>query len=378
MTSQKLALVDLLAQIPDFRQSSGKRYSLLSILSLAVAAMLCGYKTYSAIADWGRVYGHALAQALGFKDGKTPCAATFYNIFSRLDKEDVEQKLSRWAESLQIQSQQEGLCEAASIDGKSLRGSKKQGAVAAHLLSAVGHRLGLTLYQVAVSDKTNEIGAVKQLLDELILKDKVITVDALLTQQEVSQTIIDRGGDYVMVVKENQPTLLAQVKGAIEGIAFYTQQGEKAQTLDCQHGRIEHRKIISTSVLSDHGLWPGLDQVFKIERRVIKAKSGQEAFEEVYGITSLSRERAGGDVLLKVVRGHWCIENKSHWVRDVIFDEDRSQVSKGSLPQIMAALRNTAIGLMRWNGERSIAAACRRFAAQPWSALALLGIQTPI
>jgi predicted transposase YbfD/YdcC len=378
MASQSLALVDVLAQITDFRQSSGKRYSLVSILSLAVAAMLCGFKSYSAIAQWGRIYGQHLAQALDFKDGKTPCAATFFNILSGLDKENVEQKLSHWAESLQLQSQQEDIYEATSIDGKSLRGSKKQGAPAAHLLSAVGHRLGLTLCQVAVSDKTNEITAIKHLLDQLILEDRVITVDALLTQQEVSQTIVDGGGHYVMIVKENQPRLLAQLKGAIEGIPFYSQPPQQASTVDYQHGRIEERKIISSSVPADQGLWPGLNQVFKIERRVIKQKSRQETYEQEYGITSLNRERASAEVLLRIVRGHWCIENKSHWVRDVIYDEDRSQVRKGSIPQVMAALRNTAIGLMRWSGERSIAGACRRFAAQPWSALALLGIQTPI
>jgi DDE family transposase len=139
MTRQNLALVDYLAQIKDFRQSSGKRFTLVAILSLAVAAMLCGFKSYSAIAQWGRIYGRLLAEALGFKDGKTPCAATFFNIFSRLDKQDVEEQLGAWAESLQNLSQADEYCEAASIDGKTLRGSKKQGAPAAHLLSAVGH-----------------------------------------------------------------------------------------------------------------------------------------------------------------------------------------------------------------------------------------------
>jgi len=372
MTSQKLALVDVLAQIPDPRQSSGKRYSLVAILSVAVAAMLCGYKSYSAIAEWGRHYGQKLAQALGFKDGKTPCAATFYNIFRRLNKQQVEQQLSIWAQSLLSQAPADA--EAFAIDGKSLRGSKKQGAPAAHLLSAVGHRLGLTLLQVGVSDKTNEITAIQELFQELMLKDKVITVDALLTQREVAQVIVDQGGDYVMVVKENQPGLLAQVEGAIAGIGFYTQAPQRAKTVDGGHGRIEEREIITTSVLADCEVWPGLDQVFKIKRRVVEVKRGKERLEEVYGITSLSRERASAAKVLGINREHWSIENKSHWVRDVIYDEDRSQVRKGSLPQVMAALRNTAIGLLRWSGESNIATACRRFAAQPWAALALIGI----
>lgn len=374
MASQSLALVDVLAQIPDFRQSSGKRYGLVSILSLSVAAMLCGYKSYSAIAHWGRNYGQQLAEALGFKDGKTPCAATFYNIFSCLDTQDLEQHLGSWAESVQAHSRSEDECEAVSVDGKSLRGSRKLGAPAAHLLSALGHRLGLTLFQVGVSDKTNEIGAMPELLAGLILKDKLITMDALLTQREIAEAIVSEGGDYVMMVKANQPSLLAQVEGAIAGVAFYRQAPQEAESLDCQHGRIEHRKIITTSALADCSVWPGLEQVFEIERRVIQHKSEQESYEQVYGITSLSRNRASAEELMEIVRQHWCIENKSHWVRDVIYEEDRSQVRKGSVPQVMAALRNTAIGLMRCRGESNIAGACRRFAAQPWAALALIGI----
>jgi predicted transposase YbfD/YdcC len=346
----------------------------VAILALAIAAMLCGYKSYSAIAEWGRHYGHKLAQALGFKDGKTPCAATFYNLFSRLDKQVVEQQLGTWAEGLLQQSSVDDECVAIAIDGKTLRGSKKQGAPAAHLLSALGHRLGLTLLQVAVSEQTNEITAIQELLRGLILKDKVITVDALLTQRRVAQMILDQGGDYVMIVKDNQPGLLAQVEGAIAGVDFYTQAPQTAETVDYGHGRIEHRQIITTSVLSDCGVWPGLDQAFKIDRRIIEQKSGKVREEAVYGITSLSRERAAAAIVMEINRDHWSIENRSHWVRDVTYDEDRSQVRKGSLPQVLAALRNTTIGLLRWSGECNIAAACRRFAAQPWAALALIGI----
>ena len=125
---------------------------------------------------------------------------------------------------------------------------------------------------MAVEDKTNEITAIQELLRGLILKDKVITVDALLTQREVAQAIIAQGGDYVMVVKDNQPGLRAQVEGAIAGIAFYRQAPETATSLDCGHGRIEQRQIITTSVLADCDVWPGLDQAFKIERRIVEQK----------------------------------------------------------------------------------------------------------
>lgn len=120
--------------------------------------------------------------------------------------------------------------------------------------------------------------------------------------------------------------------------------------------------------------WPGLAQVFEIGRHVITQRTGEERVEVVYGVTSLRPERGTPGQLLALVRGHWRIENQSHWVRDVTFDEDRSQVRCGNIPHVMAALRNTTIGLLRGAGHTNIAAACRWFAAQPAQALALLGI----
>jgi hypothetical protein len=139
MARQALALVDVLADIPDFRQSQGKRYSLTAVLSLTVAAILCGYKSYSAIAEWGRHYGQHLVQALGFASQKTPCAATLHTILSRLGKELLEARLAQWADSLMPEEDDTlpGLPtleeRALATDGKTLRGSKKQGGLDVHL-----------------------------------------------------------------------------------------------------------------------------------------------------------------------------------------------------------------------------------------------------
>jgi len=262
------------------------------------------------------------------------------------------------------------------MDGKSLRGSQKQGAPGAHLLSAVSHGLGITLCQVEVPDHTNEIGVVLELVRGLILEGRVITVDALLTQRKLAEAILAQRGHYLMIAKENQAELKAWIRSVFDEPIWLREAPAVAETIDCSHGRIEHRKLQASWSLSGSPVWPGLEQVFEIERRVIKKNSGEIREEIVYGCTSLSREQASAEELLKIARGHWHIENKSHWVRDVTFDEDRSQVRRGSIPQVMAALRNTAIGLMRSAGETNIAAACRRFAAQPWSTLALIGIKT--
>ena len=178
-----------------------------------------------------------------------------------------------------------------------------------------------------------------------------------------------------MAVKGNQPELLKWVSSVFDDTVWMREAPRQAETTDLEHGRIETRKLLVSACLRGRDLWPGIEQVFQISRSVTKKKSKQRREEVVYGVTSLSEKQASAAELLKAVRQHWTIENKSHWVRDVTYDEDRSQVRRGSIPQVMAALRNTVIGLMRSAGESNIAAACRKFAAQPWSALALIGIK---
>ena len=186
-------LIEVLAEVPDFRKSQGKRHSLAAILTLACAAILCGYKSYGAMAEWGRHYGTDLAKRLGFREGKTPSVGTLHTIFRYLDKQALETRLSQWAENVLVQMSA-SKPHALAIDGKSLRGSQKQGACEAHLLSAVSHGLGLSVCQQAVSEKTNEIGALETVLAALVLEGRVVTVDALLTQKGVAQSILDKGG----------------------------------------------------------------------------------------------------------------------------------------------------------------------------------------
>ena len=238
----------------------------------------------------------------------------------------------------------------------------------------MAHRAGRTLTQQAVAVKTNEIKGVETVFGQIVLTGRIVTMDALLTQRQVAQTIVEAGGDYVMIVKDNQP----QLKADIELVFTLPPAGdrqESARTVDGGHGRIETRNLTTSEALVGYSDWPGLAQVFEVGRHVITQKTEKERVEVVYGVTSLRPERATPKRLLELVRGHWGIENKLHWVRDVTFDEDRSQVRCGNIPHIMAALRNTAIGLLRWAGHTNIAAACRRLAAQPAQALALIGIE---
>ena len=375
MIAHPRPLIEVFAALPDFRQPRGKRHPLTAIFALACCAMLCGYRSYSAIAEWGRNYGVRIAQALGFTHAP-PCAATLHTIFRHVNRDEFEAHLGAWADRVvgSLPRAPEMPEVAIALDGKTLRGSKQQGAPGTHLLSALAHRVGVTLAQCAVDDKTNEITAVEALLCQLVLEGRIVTMDALLTQRHVAQTIMDKGGDYVMIVKDNQP----QLRADIELVFTLPPAGDPQATahmVDIGHGRIEQRNITTSEALIGYSDWPGLAQVFELGRHVMFPKTGKERVEVVYGVTSLRSERATPERLLTLVRGQWQIENKSHWVRDVTFDEDRSQVRCGNIPQVMAALRNTAIGLLRGAGYPNIAAACRQLAAQPLQALALIGIE---
>lgn len=178
-----------------------------------------------------------------------------------------------------------------------------------------------------------------------------------------------------MIVKDNHKTLHRKLKVFFDGACLFDAQIRSEQTLNSAHSRLETRQLsCSKDLPADYTGFTDAQQAFRIRRRVVIKRTGEIREETHYGLTSLSSAEAGPTQLLSVLRNHWHIENKSHWVRDVTFDEDRSQVRSGNIPQVLAALRNTVIGLLRLNGKNQIAATMRRYAARPEEALALLGI----
>lgn len=366
-------LLEILKGLPDTRKAKGKRHPLYAILALLCLALLCGYKSYSSIAEWGLNYPAHFLRRLGFTHVKPPCAKTFHTVLKTLDLKSLQSKLAHWSEEVMSICSGESP-EGIAIDGKTLRGTKKQGADGYHLLSALSQSLGITLEQIAVSAKTNEITGMEELLENLVLQGRIFTMDALLTQRKVAETIIEGGGDYLMIAKDNQPTLKEDIQTVLTGELHFGKAAASCETLEKGHGRVEHRKLTLTAKLLGHINWPGVQQVFQIEREV--QRKGKISSEIVYGLTSLAVEEANAERLLQLSRGHWAIENKSHWVRDVTFDEDRSQVRHPVIAQVMATFRNLAIGLIRLSGRERIAESCRYFAANPRQALALLRLQS--
>lgn len=365
-----MSLKEALSKIEEFRQARGLRYKLLSVLLLACVAMMCGAQSEAAIAEWGRNYGCKWLRRLGIKRKTSPSQSTIHRVFKGIAVTALESAITSWAES--VLGEPKAL-DAIAIDGKALKGAIKQGAQDAYLLSAVSHRLATVLAQVAVADRTNEIGQMDELLEQLTLTGFVVTADAMHTQAETAQTILDKGGDYLLVVKENQPTLRREIALVFETSLLAETVAQSSSTTT--HGsRIETRAISVSTAMRGLSNWPGLFQVMKLERTVINKTTGEIREETVYGVTSLSLLRAKPEQLNELWRGHWTIENKLHWVRDVTFDEDRSTVRSGNAPQAMAAIRNVAISLLRLRNVTNIAAAVRRYAAQPALAFTAIGI----
>jgi predicted transposase YbfD/YdcC len=337
---------------------------------------MCGARSQAAIADWGQNYGTRWLTRLGIRRRRGPSQPTLHRIFKGLDSALFERCVTRWAERvLTTCAATPAALEALSIDGKSLRASAGQGASESHLLGAISQRLGVVVAQLAVGDKSHEAAEIESLLSALVLEGRVVTCDALHTHAAVAQAILAGGGDYLLPVKDNQPLLRQDIALVFEHADRLSDTITEVRTTDQHGGRIETRRLRASTALEGYLDWPGHAQVLELRRTVTEKRTGKTRSEVAHAITSLGRERATARQLLEVWRSHWHIENRLHWVRDVTFDEDRSQVRAGHVPQVMATLRNIAISLLRISGAANIAAACRRYAAQPDLALAAVGIR---
>lgn len=238
-------LYKVMEEVPDPRAASGRRYPLGAILLLMCGGLMCGYRTPNQIALWGQELSREFLQALGFKRGIAPGKSVLYEVLRRLDVAALEERLAGWAESVLQEltaGEAEGPLQGIAIDGKTLRGSRKQGAPLSHLLSAVSHGIGLTLYQVAVDEKTNEIPLAEELLCGLLLEGRVVTMDALLTQRRLAEQIVAAGGEYIMMAKGNQPTLEADIELAFADFSPYAHERGHARQRGARPDRAPHAR----------------------------------------------------------------------------------------------------------------------------------------
>jgi predicted transposase YbfD/YdcC len=265
------------------------------------------------------------------------------------------------------------------MDGKTMRGTIEPGPTSGvHLLAVSAVGAGVVLNEVNVALKDNEITAAPKVWAAVAIKDKVITGDALFTQRDLSRQIVEAGGHYLWKVKDNQPTLPADIERLFGpekvplGSAPLRTDFQVTTSLTKGHGRLTKHTLITSALLNATSDWPYLRQVFQLVREVTYLKSGKTTHEVWYGITSLPFASTSAGRLLTLNRQHWAIENKLHDCRDVTFHEDACTLRRGHAAQAIALLNNLVLGLLHVRHFPTIVAARRRFSACPLEALALV------
>ena len=332
-----------------------------------VAALLCGRNSTLAVAEWCRDEQPLLEEAFGPRKYSCPDDLLYRKLLPWLDVCQVEGALADWIRMTLSASPDDPIA----LDGKTVRGAGTDDHEAPHLLSFPTYHSQETLLQIEVEEKTNEIPMALMFLPALPVAGRVFTADALHTHVPFFLRVQHLGGDAVLVVKENQPTIHEHMATYFaDPLASF----EDAETVDLQRGRREVRSIKVTSALSDYLQrdWPGVAQVAQLTRTVTTKKTGKTSFEVVSIITTLTRQQASPERLLELVRGHWSIENSSHYVRDVTFLEDRSRLRMGHAPQILATLRNLVITLIHRHGSSQIVSTRRSLSSHPERAFAWL------
>jgi predicted transposase YbfD/YdcC len=323
-------LVAAFATIPDPRRPHGRRFPLAAVLALAVVAILSHHLSVLAIAQWGRRQSPAILAALGFPDGVTPHQTTVQRLFRKLDPLPLAAVLTDcFAPTAPPDSRRRG-SEGVAFDGKAQRGRlacADQPEYPVHMLSAVLHHLGIVAAQLPLDHSGEkaeaELTAAPALIGCVDWQGRVLTGDALYCDTDLCATLRQAGGDYLVIVKENQATLLraittlfaSRADAALRAASLPAWDMRATTTVDKGHGRVEVRHLIASTALNDYLDWPGLAQVIMIERVWWERGERHEAVR--YAVTSLPADVADAPQLLALVRGHWQVENGLHYVKDV-------------------------------------------------------------
>ena len=339
----RLSLLEVFESVEDPRQAGKVAHDLGELLVVAVSAVLSGADTFVEIVEWAEFKLDWLRKHLALPHG-IASHDTFARVFGLIDPGEFEQAFRRWVGSLvPVLGEQ-----VVAIDGKSSRRTaRKDSTEPLHLVSAFAAGANLVLGQRATQAKSNEKTAIPELLRVLSLEGCIVTIDAMGTQANIAQAIRDRGADYVLAVKDNQPTLADSIR---DFFALFKQAPERtphtaSETVEKDHGRLETRRCYAFDALDclhGHDKWPDLASFAVIEsERWIQGKCSTE---HRFYISSLpaQAERIGA-----AVRQHWAIENRLHWCMDVVFADDQMRARTRHAAHNMAVLKHITLNLLR-------------------------------
>lgn len=334
--------------LKDPRTGNAKQHIFIEILIIAICATICGADGWSDVELYGKNKKAWLKTFLKLPKG-IPSHDTFGRVFARIKPEEFQARFLEWIQA--IERLTEG--QVIAIDGKQLRRSHdhENGKTAIYMVSAWATANQVVLGQRKVDEKSNEITAIPELLKLLDIAGCIVTIDAMGTQTEITKTIVENGGDYLLSVKENQGKLFEDIQYLFEVDAAqdFSQGGYSyVKTVNKGHGRLETRECWAIdnqeylSFLRKYGQWPGLKSIVRIQA---KREIGDKVETQIsYYISSLI---ANAKNILRAKRGHWKIENQLHWVLDIAFREDESRVRKDHGPENLAVLRHVALNLLK-------------------------------
>lgn len=365
-----------LRKLTDLRKAKGKLYALELVLLIVVMAKLCGEDKPLGIAEWAQNRHEELVQLLNLTWSRMPSHHTYRRILAhKVYVEEVERLVGKYN-----QPGEHG--DVYAMDGKARRGMRKK--------DEDGQEYGLSIYdvqqakvmaQVEVGRKENEIVKAPKALKLVEISQKVITADAMHTQRGLATQILEAQGNYVFPVKENQPQLYKNIQSLFApeypkpGFGKIQTDFRTAQKVNKGHGRIEIRTITTSEMLNAYATWPGLAQVYRLERQFYWRRNGRcyhTSCEVEFGITSLTRKEVSPEQLLNLRRAHWGIETGLNYRRDVTLNEDATRMTIGNTAQVMASINNLVLALIRQAGFHNAAQARRWFAADLSKAFALL------
>lgn len=366
------SLSDHLALVPDPRQPRGIRHHLLLALLIAAAAVCAGARSFTAIGEWAAdAPQQILARLTARHDPQSgrytaPTEATLRRILQRVNAEAVDAAICAWLQERHIRRTPapNPPARAIAVDGKTVRGTTRPDGTGVHLLAAFDRDTGTVLAQADVPAHASEVAWFAPLLERIDLTGAIVTADALHTTAAHARYLHARGAGYVFLVKGNRGYLHRNL------LTLPWHDADTHRTCDTGHGRHEHRTIQALPTPVRGVRFPHTTQVFRLHRHVTH-RSGRVHTETVHGLTNLTDLPP---LLAGHVRGHWGIENRLHWVRDVTYGEDASRIRTGTAPRVMAGLRNLAISVLRLAGHANIAAGLRHTARNHTRPLTLLGI----
>ena len=346
-----------LREIPDPRRAQGRRYGLDLVLGTAVMAMLSGCDNAEHMELWGNTQRSWLANFFEMPHGP-PTQDVFLRVLGALDPDSFQSFFHEWVTTVlrRVGKQAKHIA----IDGKSSRrsyGRDEEGNKTRmlHMVSAYCSELRLVLGQVKTDDKSNEVTAISELLKTLDVKDATVTIDALGAQKTIAKSIADKGGHYLLSVKDNQPTLHADIQALFEDLRLGVERPKdqpqlsmtKHRSVDKGHGRVEERTVRVSDDVAYLGNarkeWEGLSLLIEVESK--RTESGHTSLERRHYIsngTGMSAEEVGA-----LIRRHWAIENELHWVLDVAFREDDARHHAEHCATNMATLRHFALNLLK-------------------------------